>query len=161
MKSGSTLFLKAVLTLIAAVVLVLLLWFPQLEGRNANADFFSIYFKDPFLAYIYVAFTPFFGALYQAFKLLGYIEKNKTFSGAAVMALRNIKYCALGFMGFIALAVLFVIYMSRTTGDDGAGAVVIGGVIFFASSVIATAAGVFQKLLQSAVKIKSENDLTV
>jgi hypothetical protein len=34
-------------------------------------------------------------------------------------------------------------------------------VAIVSSVVIATAAGVFQKLLQNAVDIKSENDLTV
>jgi hypothetical protein len=33
--------------------------------------------------------------------------------------------------------------------------------MIFVSAVIATAAAVFQKLLQNAVDIKSENDLTV
>lgn len=51
---------------------------------------------------------------------------------------------------------------------DAPGVIVIGLVVIFASIVIATAAGVFQKLLQNAVdmskallRIKSENDLTV
>jgi hypothetical protein len=34
-------------------------------------------------------------------------------------------------------------------------------VIIFASIVIATAAAIFQRLLQNAVDMKSENDLTV
>ena len=47
------------------------------------------------------------------------------------------------------------------TNDDPAGFVAIGLVVIFASAVIATAAAVFQTLLQNAVDIKSENDLTV
>jgi hypothetical protein len=46
-------------------------------------------------------------------------------------------------------------------GDDLAGPTALGILMAFASGVIATAAGVFQKLLQNAVDIKSENDLTV
>jgi hypothetical protein len=45
--------------------------------------------------------------------------------------------------------------------DDAPGVALIGFVIIFASFVIATAAGVFQRLVQNAVDIKSENDLTV
>ena len=45
--------------------------------------------------------------------------------------------------------------------DDAPGVVAIGLVIIGASFVIATAAAVFQKLVQNAVDIKSENDLTV
>jgi hypothetical protein len=45
--------------------------------------------------------------------------------------------------------------------EDIAGGVMIGLVMIFVSAVAATAAAVFEKLLQSAVEIKSENDLTV
>jgi len=45
--------------------------------------------------------------------------------------------------------------------DDRAGGVFRGLVITFGSVVIATAAAVFQRILQSAVDMKSENDLTV
>lgn len=31
--------------------LAFMLWEPHLEGRNAHAGLFEIYFKDPFLAY--------------------------------------------------------------------------------------------------------------
>jgi hypothetical protein len=62
-------------------------------------------------------------------------------------------------IGFIvpAVAYLFIV----RPGDDIAGGVFMGVLITFVSSVIATAAAVFESLLQSAVDIKSENDLTV
>ena len=86
MKRGSILFLKAVLVLIGIGALALLLWEPHIEGRNAHATLFEIYFKDPFLAYAYIASIAFFVALYQAFKVLGYAGQNKVFSPAAVRA---------------------------------------------------------------------------
>src|ERR1044072_5143802 len=76
-----TIFLQAVIVLIGIGSLALMLWEPHIEGRNAHATLFEIYFKDPFLAYAYLASTPFFVALYQAFKLLGYIKQNKAFAG--------------------------------------------------------------------------------
>ena len=94
MNRGSILFLKAVLVLIGIGALALMLWEPHIEGRNAHATLFEIYFKDPFLAYAYIASISFFVALYQAFKVLGYAGQNKVFSQAAVKALRTIKYCA-------------------------------------------------------------------
>ncbi len=160
MKRGSTLFLKIVILLIAIGALIGMIWFPQTEGRATNLDLISIY-KDPFIIYLYIASIPFFTALYQAFKLLGYIDKNKIFSQASVKAVGNIKYCAIALMGFIAAAILYIFVMAKATNDDGAGAIVVGLVTVFASSIIATAAAVFQKLLQNAVDIKSENDLTV
>ena len=45
--------------------------------------------------------------------------------------------------------------------DDPAGFIAIAILATFTSIVIATAAAVFEKTLQSAVDIKSENDLTV
>src|SRR5215813_5491420 len=88
-----TIFLQAVVVLIAIGALALLLWEPHVEGRNAHATPFEVYFNDPFLAYAYIASIPFFVALYQAFKVLGYAGQNRIFSPAAVKALRTIKYC--------------------------------------------------------------------
>lgn len=158
MKKGSTLFLKVVLTLIALATLVGLIWLPQTEGRAADLDLISIYL-DPFIIYMYIASIPFFAGLYQAFRLLGYIEQDNVFSPTSVNALRIIKYCSLIFIGCIVGAMVYVRMMAKD--DDPAGFLAITAVVVFASAVIATAAGVFQRLLQNAVDIKSENDLTV
>ena len=160
MKRGSTIFLQVVIVALGIAVLALMLWEPHLEGRNVNATFFEIYFKDPFLAYAYTASIAFFVALYQAFRLLGYIGQNKVFSLNSVRALRTIKYCAVSLVGFILAAEAYIFIAVRGT-DDIAGGVAIGLVLIFISVVTATAAAVFERLLQNAVDIKSENDLTV
>jgi hypothetical protein len=46
-------------------------------------------------------------------------------------------------------------------GDDIAGGVAMGILISFISIVVATTAAMFERTLQSAVEIKSENNLTV
>ena len=74
-------------------------------------------------------------------------------------AVRNIKYCAIIFSGFIVLGILYIRLQVR--GDDSAGVTALGIFTTFASVVIATAAAVLQRLLQNAVDLKSENDLTV
>jgi hypothetical protein len=158
MKKGSTLFLKIVILLIGLVVLTGMLWFPQTEGRAANLDLYSIY-ADPFIIYIYIASAPFFIGLYQAFKLLNFIDSNKAFSQEAVHTLRNMKFASLSLIGFIVLALFYI--RLNAGGEDSAGPTAIGILVSFTAAVIATAAGVFQKLLQNAVDIKSENDLTV
>ena len=158
MKRSSTIFLQLVIVLIGIGALALMLWEPHLEGRNAHATPFEIYFKDPFLAYAYIASIPFFAALYQAFKVLGYARKNKVFSPAAVKALRTIKYCAMAIIGFVAGAEIFIMLHDS---DDRAGGVFIGILITFGSIVIATAAAMFERILKNAVDMKSENDLTV
>ena len=158
MKRSSPLFLQVVVVLIGIGALTLMLWEPHIEGRNAHATLFEIYFKDPFLAYAYIASIPFFVALYQAFKVLGYAGQNKVFSQAAVKALRTIKFCAIAIVGFVAVGEIFIMLGNS---DDRAGGVFMGILITFGSVVIATAAAMFARILQSAVDIKSENDLTV
>jgi hypothetical protein len=162
MKRGSTLFLKLVIFLLAIVVLTWMVVFPRSEGAAANLDLVTIY-TNPFTIYLYIAWIPFFVALYQAIRLLGFVEKNTVFSQSAVEAVRKIKYCAIAYIGFIAVAISYIWVMARVSNgdDDPAGFVAIGLVLIFASSVISTAAAVLQKLLQNAVDLKSENDLTV
>jgi len=155
-KKGPTTFLQVVIVLVGIGALALMLWEPHIEGRNAHATLFEIYFKDPFLAYAYLASTPFFVALYQAFKVLGYIGQDKAFSQATLKALRTIKFCALAIIGFVALGELFIMLGNS---DDRAGGVFMGILITFGSAVIATAAAIFDRVLQNAVDIKSENDL--
>ena len=101
---------------------------------------------------------PFFVALYQAFKVLGYAGQNKVFSPAAVRALRTIKYCAMAIIGFVVVGEIFILLGDS---DDRAGGVFMGILITFPSIVIATAMVVLERVLQNAVDIKSENDLTV
>ena len=160
MKRGFTIFLQVVIALLGVGVLALLVWEPQIEGRNVNATQFEIYFKDPFLAYIYLAFVPFFVALYQAFKILGYARRNEMFFPRSARALRIIKYCALTTAIFIVGAEAYIFIFVRGT-DDVAGGVMMGAFIIFVSAIIATAPAVFQRRLQNAVNIKSENNLTV
>src|SRR5215217_3688591 len=115
LKRSSAAFLQAVIVLIAIAALALMLWEPHLEGRNAHATPFEIYFKDPFLAYAYVASIPFFAALYQAFKVLGYARQDKVFYQSAVNALRTIKFCALAVIGFVAVGEIII--MLHTSDD--------------------------------------------
>lgn len=158
MKRSSTAFLQIVIVLIAVGTLTLMLWEPHLEGRNANATVFEVYFKDPFLAYAYLGSIPFFVALYQGFKLLGYAGRNQIFSQDAVKALRTVKYCGIALVGFVAGAEVFILMHES---DDAAGGVMMGLFIAFGSIVMATAAATFERILQNAVDLKSENDLTV
>ena len=153
-----TTFLQAVIVLIGIGALVVMLWEPHIEGRNAHATLFEIYFKDPFLVYAYIASIPFFIALYQAFKVLEYVRQNKTFSQATVKALRTIKFCALAIIGFVAVSVIFIMFADR---DDRPAGVFMRILIAFPSIVIATAAAIFERILQNAVDTKCENNLSV
>lgn len=157
MERGSTVFLRGVVILIGLVVLGLCaIGLPMLiksELTTSDFDYGWIFVG------LYVPAIPFFFALYQALKLLDYIDKNQAFSGLSVRAFRNIKYCALAISGLFAAGMPYVFYVADR--DDAPGIALIGFVIIGASFVIATFAAVLQKLVQNAVDIKSENDLTV
>ncbi len=61
----------------------------------------------------------------------------------------------------IYIRVSFAFHAQDVQGDDPAGFMAVSIVATFISIVIATAAAVFERTLQNAVDIKSENDLTV
>ncbi|NJI51471.1 DUF2975 domain-containing protein [Bacillus subtilis] len=160
MNRMSTIFLKIALVLIGIPILALCIFLvPKIA--NYSADIFPniAYIKYLVFIYLYVTAIPFYLALYQAFKLLSYIDKNKAFSGLSVRALKNIKYCAVTISIFYAAGMPVFYLMAEI--DDAPGIIVIGLVIIFASMVIAVFAAVLQKLLKEAIDIKSENDLTV
>jgi len=146
---SSTIFLQIVVVLIGVGAFALMLWEPHLEGRNAHATLFQIYFNDPFLAYAYIASISFFVALYQAFKVLGYARQNTVFSQAAVKAMRTIRYCAMAIVGFVAIGEIFIMFGNS---DDRAGGVFMGILIAVAAVVIAAAAKMFELLLQDAIE---------
>lgn len=143
MKKTSTVFLQTLIILIGISTLALLLWEPHLEGRNSNATAFQIYFNDPFLAYAYIGSIPFFIALYQAFKVLGYAKQNTV---ATIKSLRTIQYCAIAIIAFVAVGEIFIML---NASDDRAGGVFMGILITIISIAIASGAKLVErKILQ-------------
>ncbi len=153
MKRGSTIILRGAIVLIGVVVLALCVGIAFLIADGKQN------YHTPIWVGLYVAAVPFFFALYQTLKLLGHIDKNRAFSRESVSSLKSIKYCALTITGLFGSGMPYIFYVADK--DDAPGLVAIGFIIISASAVIATAAAVFQGLLQSAVDIQSENDLTV
>ncbi|MBE4906450.1 DUF2975 domain-containing protein [Bacillus luteolus] len=159
----STIFLKIAVFLIGTPVLAACIFLlPNLaalafeEAKNGAQLAYVVF---GILIVMYVSTVPFYFALFQAFKLLSYIDKNQAFSELSVSALKKIKYCALTISGLYVLALPLVFIIAEW--DDAPGLVLIGMVIPGASLVIAVFAAVLQRLLQEAINIKSENDLTV
>ncbi|MDE2250029.1 MAG: DUF2975 domain-containing protein [Gammaproteobacteria bacterium] len=152
MRRGASRFLKAVLMLVGIGALALLLWEPHMEGRNAHATPFEIYCNDPFLAYAYVASIPFFFALYQGFKLLGFWAEGNGYSPAAARALQTIRYCALAIIGFVALGEVFIFL---GPSDDRAGGVFMGVVITVAAIAVATTMALLERSQRNARHMES------
>jgi MFS superfamily sulfate permease-like transporter len=150
MKRGTTLFLKIAVILIGIPVLALcIFWLPG----------FVNYLPYPILIGVYATAISFFFALYQALKLLSYIDKNKAFSELSINALKYIKYCAITISIIYAVIAPFIYPIAEA--DDAPGLLAFPLLIIFASIVIAVFAAVLQRLLKEAIDMKSENDLTV
>ena len=149
-----TLFLKFVIVIIGLFVLFLCIFaLPSLILSD------KVGYYRPILIGMYIPALPFFFALYQALKLLNYIDKNKVFTLSSVKALKNIKYSAFAISILYAIGMPYIYYAAQR--DDAPGVVAIGFSIIFASLVVAAASAVFHKLFQNAVEIKSENELIV
>lgn len=142
MQKNSAIFIQGVFMFVAIGAFAFLLWEPHIEGRNAEATFFEIYFKDPFLAYAYIASTPFFMALYQTFKIFGYIRQSQMFSREIITALRVIRYCALVMIGFAIMGEVFIFQMES---DDRAGGVFMGLIVILGSLVVFATAAMLER----------------
>jgi hypothetical protein len=156
----STHFLRIVVFMMGAIaVLLSYLILPEINAGWAQAYPDVADWKYPFLILLTTTTVPFFIALYQTLRLLKYIDQQKAFSELSVKALKNITLCAIAFSVLYAASLPFIYRVADNV--DAPGLIVIGLFMCFAPLVIAVFAAVLQKLLQSAIDIKNENDLTV
>lgn len=160
MKKVSTHFLRVAVVFIGLPILALCIFFVPALGRVFAEMVPSFAFIKYFIFLIFYGSTiPFYYALYQAMKLLGFIDKGAAFSQWSVEALKKVKVCAVLISG-LHLLILPLFYVFAEL-DDAPGVIFVGLVVPFASMVIAVFAAVLQRLLQDAIFIKAENDLTV
>ena len=157
MKRGPTLFLRGFIVFMGLAVLALCIFGLPAMWRGGSTEF-PMASNAIYLIVIgmYATAIPFFVALWQALKLLNYIDQNKAFSNLSVKALRTIKRSA------TIIAVLYVggvpLLFPIAEADDAPGILVMGMVVAFAPIVVAVFAATLQKLLQSAIDLKSENN---
>lgn len=154
MQKSSTLFLQTVIVAMGLFVLFLCVY-----GLPVTIGTFDWGGYDPILLGMYIPAIPFYFALYKAMQLLKRIEQDQVFSQPAVDALWSIQWCGVSISALYAAGMPYIFYVADK--DDAPGVVGIGLVIIFSSFVIAVAAALFKQLLQRAVDLKAENDLTV
>lgn len=147
-KRSFALLAQFALVAIAIGTLTFLLWEPHVEGRNVHATTFEIYFKDPFLAYVYLGSTPFFVALYRAFKLFDPVRKHGTFGTTAVRTLQTIKTCAIILIAFVVGAVGFILRFGD--GEDRPAGIAMSFMVAVAAGAIALAAATAARKLQKS-----------
>lgn len=154
---ASTIFLRLVIFLIAIGALAVCI-FPLPRGVAYEAaktpdTAWQIY---AFLVGGYIQAALFFFSVFQAFKLLNYIDGNKAFSESSVRALRHIKHSAIGIGLIMVAGIGWVMYLSAGTGEDSAGPVMLGFIGTVVSSVVTAVAAVLQGLVQKAIEPKRE-----
>ena len=155
-----TVFLKLALVLISIPILAIIIFgFPSIIMEAGQGSGKMAYVLYGMLMVMSLSAIPFFTALYQAYKLLCYIDENRAFSDLSVKSLSLIKKCA-GIISLIYTLGLPLFYIVGEV-DDAPGVIVIGMILIFAPMVIAVFTGVLQKLLKNAIDIKNDNDLTI
>lgn len=161
MKGKSTWFLKGVVLLFGMIVFTLCIWLPELASRDAKVHPDTASFLVPFLVCAYGLCITFLVVLYQVFKLLTYIDRNKAFSELSLKSLNVIKKCAFTVIFFIVLGITILKVLSNVTGDDPAGPISLGLMSIFATSIIAAIIDALQKPLKNMLELNPKNDLTV
>lgn len=159
-KRGSTLFLRAVIMIMALGALALAIFGLPALYRGGSAEYPTATLALKLIVSgLYVAAVPFFIVLWQTLQLLRYIDENKAYSDVSLRALTIIRNCA------IVIAALFIggvpLLYPIAQADDAPGLLVVGMAIAGMPLVVAVFAAVLKKLLHEALAIKSENDLTV
>lgn len=158
MKKGTTTFLKVAIFMVGMIVLALCtLWLPGIANGGAEMNPEYVYLRLPILLGINITTIPFYLALYQAFKLLKYIDTENAFSTRSVLSLGQIKNYAIAIIVLYAIGMILLVIQNALHPSIA----IIGLVIIFATLVIAFFAAVLQELLKSALEIKAENDLTI
>lgn len=149
-KKGSTTFLKVIIFLIGIAMLALcIFWLPEIAIKDAKVHPDTAYFLIPFLVCAYGFCITFSVALYQAFKLLTYIEKNNAFSELSLKSLEVIKKCAFTVIFLILLGIVSLMVLAKVTGDDAAGPISLSLMGILVTSTVATFVSVLQKPIKN------------
>ncbi|SMD00653.1 DUF2975 domain-containing protein [Sporomusa malonica] len=158
-KHGSTTFLKVIIFLTGIAVLALCVWLPEIAIRDARVHPDTAFFLIPFLLCAYGFCIAFSVALYQAYKLLTYIEKNNAFSELSLKSLKIIKKCAFTVIFLILLGIVSLRVLAKVTGgDDAAGPISLCLMGILATSIITAIVDALQKPLKNILELKPEND---
>lgn len=160
MKRLSTLFLRLAVFAAAAVVLALCGGTAWMAFAEANPASEYYYLEYVLFAGVCAAAIPYFIALYQTYRILGYIDTGRIFSESATRALRIIMRSAIAVFLVCTFGGLPFFFIAAEI-DDAPGLVLIGMGIAGAAFSIAVFASVLNRLLQEAIAFKSENDLTI
>lgn len=159
MRSYSTMILRLAIFVAGAVVLAICGGAAWLAIKTDPSSEYHI------LSYILLAGTcaaavPCYIALYQSYMLLVYIDTDRAFSELSMKALKIIARSALVEFFIYAFAGLPFFYVVAEK-DDAPGLILIGMTIAGIAFVVSVFASVLCRLLQDAIVMKTENELTI
>lgn len=160
MKRGSTIILQFAVVVAGIAILALCYGATYMVTTTWNYNPNHHVIMLVMLGGLYVTAIPFYIALYQAMKLLGYIASNRAFSELSIKALKKIMYCAIATFVFCTLIGLPFFYYWADM-DDAPGLILIGMAIAGGAFISAVLASILIRLLKDAIEVKSENDLTI
>lgn len=143
----------------ALIVLALCIFALPTMGKSMIPEFPTVPYAQYFVSVFYVSSIPFFIALFHSWKILNYIDKNTAFSNLTVSALRKIKHLAIVISIILACGMFWMFQFAQA--DDAPGVIIIWAFITGAPLVIAVFAALLQKLLNNAIQLQTESDLTV
>jgi hypothetical protein len=158
MNRSSTLFLRLVVSLMAIAALAICgLGVPRMVADEVSRHPDGIGVPYAIMICAYLLCIPFLTALYQGFRVLNLIDRDKTFSDATARSLKLIRYCALiiGASFFAGIVTLRV--MSAGTDEDPAGPTMIAMLIMFFSLTVTAVSVVLEKQVQKAIDLKTDS----
>ena len=141
---------------VAALSVLLLPWIARDAAQSSIRMAYVIY---GILILMYISVVPFFAALYQGFRLLGYIDSNKAFSELSLKSIQKIRSCAAA-ISIIYLFAMPLFYIVAEI-DDAPGVILVGMIFVFAPWTVAVLAAILKKLLKNAIDLKNDNELTI
>ena len=141
---------------VAALSVLLLPWIAKDASESSIRMAYVIY---GILILMYISVVPFFAALYQGFRLLGYIDSNKAFSELSLKSIQKIRSCAAA-ISIIYLFAMPLFYIVAEI-DDAPGVILVGMIFVFAPLSVAVFAAILKKLLKNAIDLKNDNELTI
>ena len=155
-----TIILKiAVVMLGIPVAALCLLLLPFIARDAAQSSIRMAYVIYGILILMYISVVPFFAALYQGFRLLGYIDSNKAFSELSLKSIQKIRSCAAA-ISIIYLFAMPLFYIVAEI-DDAPGVILVGMIFVFAPLTVTVFAAILKKLLKNAIDLKNDNELTI
>ncbi|TVT28311.1 DUF2975 domain-containing protein [Salinicoccus cyprini] len=139
--------LKVMILIIAIPLLAICVY--GLSRFNPDSPYWSspelAQLQYPVLTGMYMGMIPFFFALYQALKFLGYMSRDEASSEKAIKAVGKIKYCA------VAIGIVYVLelpFLYRLMAVDDAPAILIGAFIIAGSAMVFIFSAALQRNLK-------------